>query len=66
VLLVRMLFCFSIIYRLVFGGDCISPPFFCIYINGDKFIYCNTLAYMLNIFYICIPIYSSRTDRYYV
>lgn len=27
-LLVRMLFCFSIIYRLVFGGDCISPPFF--------------------------------------
>lgn len=43
-----------------------SPPFFCIYIKGYKFIYCNTLAYMLNIFYICIPIYSSRTDRYYV
>lgn len=25
-------FCFSIIYRLVFGGDCISPPFF-VYIS---------------------------------
>lgn len=36
----------------MFGGDCISPPFFCIYIKGNKFIYCNTLAYMLNIFYI--------------
>nr|DAJ26962.1 MAG TPA: hypothetical protein [Caudoviricetes sp.]DAS65728.1 MAG TPA: hypothetical protein [Caudoviricetes sp.] len=39
---------------------------FCIYINGDKFIYCNTVVCMLNMFYICIPIYSSRTDRYYV
>nr|DAJ85578.1 MAG TPA: hypothetical protein [Caudoviricetes sp.] len=61
-----MLFCFSIIYRLVFGGDCISPPFFCKNIRYNKFIYCNTLVCILNIFYICIPIYSSRTDRYYV
>lgn len=59
-------FCFSIIYRLVLGGDRVSPPFFCIYINGIKFIYCDSLVCMLNIFYICIPIYSSRTDRYYV
>lgn len=59
-------FVFSIIYRLMLGGDRVSPPFFCIYINGIKFIYCDSLVCMLNIFYICIPIYSSRTDRYYV
>lgn len=26
--------------------------FFCIYINGIKFIYCDSLVCMLNIFYI--------------
>ena len=39
VLLVRMLFCFSIIYRLVFGGDCISPPFFFVKISDIISLY---------------------------